>query len=158
MDFSPGISYLFGQLSRAFLSPGSHFSLFSLLSAFCIGFIVLAVRRYKKGRRIRLRPLLRALFPKRIILSKSSLADFGYFYFNLFLFGIVFGWAVLSYDALSRGVAGLLTATFGPMPPAALPVFASRAIITRHAIPGLRARLLAQSLSLAPDSVPLGIP
>ena len=130
MDFSPGISYLFGQLSRAFLSPGSHFSLFSLASAFCIGFVVLAIRRYKKGRRIRLKPLLRALFPKHIVMSRSSLADLGYFYFNLFVFGIIFGWAVLSYAALSRGVADLLTATFGPMPPVPLPVFVSRSIIT----------------------------
>ena len=130
MDFSAGIAYFLGRLDRAFLAPGSHISLFSLAAAFVIAFVVLAVKRYKRGRRIRLRVLLRALFPRRIVMSRSSLADVGYFYFNLFIFGIVFGWALLSYEALSAGVTGVLTATFGPIPPAPLPGFAARAIVT----------------------------
>ncbi len=130
MDFSPGIWYFFGQLSKAFLSPGSHISLLSLLSALGVALIVLAARRYKKGRRIRLKTLFRALFPKRIVLSKSSFADVGYFYFNVFVFGIVFGWALLSYNALSRDIAELLTNTFGAMPAAPLPAFVARSIIT----------------------------
>jgi sterol desaturase/sphingolipid hydroxylase (fatty acid hydroxylase superfamily) len=130
LDFSPGISYFFGQLSKALLAPGSHISLFSLFSALCIGLLVIAARRYRKGRRIRLRSLLRALFPRRIMTSRSNLADVGYFYFNLFLFGIIFGWALLSYQTLSGRIADFLTAAFGPMPPAPLPAFVSRAIIT----------------------------
>ncbi len=130
MDFSPGIAYFFGQLSKAFLSPGSHISLLSLFSALGVAVIILAARRYKKGRRIRPKTLFRALFPKRIVLSKSSFADVGYFYFNVFVFGIIFGWALLSYDTLSRGVADVLTSTFGAMPPAPLPAFVSRSIVT----------------------------
>lgn len=130
MDFSAGIWYFLDQLGRAFLAPGSHISLFSLLCAFFIAFFVLALRRYRKGRRIRLRPLLRALFPKNIVLSRSTFADLGYFYFNLFVFSIVFGWALLSYGTVSRSVAGLLVALFGPMPPAPLPAFACRSILT----------------------------
>jgi sterol desaturase/sphingolipid hydroxylase (fatty acid hydroxylase superfamily) len=130
LDFSPGISYFFGQMSKAFLSPGSHISLLSLFSALGVAFIVLAARRYKKGRSIRLKTLFRALFPKRIVMSKSSLADVGYFYFNVFVFGIIFGWALLSYDTLSRGMGDVLISTFGAMPPASLPVFVSRSIIT----------------------------
>ena len=130
MDFWPGLSYFLGQLSKAFLSPGSHISLLSLASAFLIAFAALVLRRLRKGRRLRLRPLMRALFPKRIVMSRSSLADLGYFYFNLFVFGIVFGWALLSYETLSRNVDAGLTAAFGVMPPAPLPGFVSRAIIT----------------------------
>jgi len=130
LDLSPGISYFFGRLGEAFLAPGSHVSLASLLSALVIAFLVLAARRYRKGRRIRLRPLIRALFPKRIVLSRSSFADFGYFYFNLFVFGIVFGWALLSYEAVSGAVIDLLVAVFGPVQPTLLPVFVSRAVIT----------------------------
>jgi hypothetical protein len=96
LDLSPGLSYFFGQLGKAFLGPGSHASLFSLVGALFIALVVLAARRYKKGRRIRLKALLRALFPKHIVMSKSALADLGYFYFNLFLFGVIFGWALLS--------------------------------------------------------------
>jgi sterol desaturase/sphingolipid hydroxylase (fatty acid hydroxylase superfamily) len=98
LDLSPGISYFLGQLGKAFLAPGSQISLASLFTALFIAFLVLAVRRYGKGRRLRLRPLVRALFPRRIVLSRSSLADLGDFYFNLFVFGLVLGWAVLSYD------------------------------------------------------------
>ena len=93
MDFSPGISYFFGQLGKAFFAPGSHASLLSLVGAFLIAFAFLMLRRYRKGRRIRVRALLRALFPRHIVGSKSTLADLGYFYFNIFLFGLVFGWA-----------------------------------------------------------------
>ncbi len=130
LDFSPGLSYFFGRLDKAFLEPGSHVSLASLVCAMAVAVLVLAVRRYRKGRRLRLRTLWRALFPRRIVMSRSSLADLGYFYFNLFLFGIVFGWALLSYDVVSHGVAELLTAAFGARPPTALPAFATRAAIT----------------------------
>jgi hypothetical protein len=84
LDLSPGISYFFGQLGKAFFAPGSHASLLSLVGAFLIAFAFLMFRRYRKGRRIRVRALLRALFPRHIVGSKSTLADLGYFYFNIF--------------------------------------------------------------------------
>jgi sterol desaturase/sphingolipid hydroxylase (fatty acid hydroxylase superfamily) len=70
------------------------------------------------------------MFPRQILTSRSNVADIGYFYFNLFVFGIVFGWAILSYSALSRGVTDGLTSLFGALPPAPLPAYVSRAIIT----------------------------
>jgi len=130
LDFSPGISYFLGQLSKAFLAPGSHVSLLSLLCAFFIAVFFVAARRLRGGRRLRLRTLLRALFPKHIVMSRSTVADLGYFYFNLFLFGIIFGWALLSYEVLSHRVADLLTATFGPRQPTALPAAVTRTVIT----------------------------
>ena len=90
LDLSPGIWYFLGQLDKALLSPGSHASLTSLFAAFMIAVMVLAVRRLRKGRRVRLRPLMRALFPKSIVSSRSNVADIGYFYFNVFVFGMVF--------------------------------------------------------------------
>jgi hypothetical protein len=87
-------------LGKAFFAPGSHASLLSLVGAFLIAFAFLMFRRYRKGRRIRVRALLRALFPRHIVGSKSTLADLGYFYFNIFLFGLVFGWALLSYEVV----------------------------------------------------------
>ena len=77
-----------------------------------------------------MRPLLRALFPKKILRSRSNIADIGYFYFNVFVFGIVLGWALLSYVTLSHAVIDLLTTVFGPRQPAPLPAFVSRSIIT----------------------------
>ena len=130
MDLSPGIGYFLGQLDKALLSPGSHISLASLATALLIAFGALAARRYRKGRRIRIKTLLRALFPRKILRSPSNLADIGYFYFNVFAFGIVFGWAVLSYVMVSRGVADVLAATFGPRQASGLPVFVIRSVTT----------------------------
>ena len=64
------------------------------------------------------------------MLSRSTLTDIGYLYFNIFVFGIVFGWALLSYEMLSRTIVDQLTALFGLMPPAPLPALASRTIVT----------------------------
>jgi len=130
LDLSPGISYFVGQLGKAFFAPGSHASLLSLAGAFLIAFAFLTLRRYRKGRRIRLKALLRALFPRHVVTSKSSLADLGYFYFNIFLFGLIFGWALLSYEVLSHSVADLLTAMFGPRQPTSLPPLVTRAVMT----------------------------
>lgn len=130
MELSPGISYFLGQLNKALLLPGSHASLASLFCALFIAVFVIAARRYKKGRRIRVRSLLRALFPKNILRSRSNRVDIGYFYFNIFLFGLVFGWAILSYEVLSHAVVDALTALFGPTQPSALPAFVTRTIIT----------------------------
>ena len=106
---------------------------------------------------------VRALFPKRMVLNRSSLADLGYFYFNLFVFGLVLGWAVLSYDLISRAVVDLLAAAFGPVQPASLPVFVSRTIITvtlflAYELGYWLNHYLSQSLSVSSDPVPLGIP
>jgi hypothetical protein len=130
LDFSPGIAYFVGQLGKAFLDPGSHISLFSLAAACLIALAALARRRYRKGRRLRLSTLLRALFPKHVVFSRSGVADLGYFYFNVFLFGMLFGWALFSYEVLSRNLTTALAAALGPLPPAPLPAFVSRAIIT----------------------------
>jgi sterol desaturase/sphingolipid hydroxylase (fatty acid hydroxylase superfamily) len=130
LELSPGLAYFLGQLHKTFLQPGSHVSLASLGCALLIAFGFLGIRRYRRGRRIRLRPLLRALFPRHMVFSASTMADVGYFYFNVFVFGLVFGWALLSYDALSHGVFDLLTAALGPMHPPPLPTFVARAIIT----------------------------
>jgi sterol desaturase/sphingolipid hydroxylase (fatty acid hydroxylase superfamily) len=130
LELSPGVSYFVGQLGKAFFAPGSHASLASLAAAFLIALAFLTFRRVRKGRRIRARALLRALFPRHIVRSKSSLADLGYFYFNIFLFGLVFGWALLSYGVVSHSVAQALTAVFGPRPPTALPAYVFRTAIT----------------------------
>jgi sterol desaturase/sphingolipid hydroxylase (fatty acid hydroxylase superfamily) len=130
LDLSPGLSYFAHQLTSVFLSPGSNFSLTSLVCAFLIGFAFLAVQRYRRGRRIRLNVLLRALFPRRMLRSRSSLVDVGYLGFHVFLFGIMFGWAILSYQFLTNGIIALLIAIFGRVQPSALPELVSRSIIT----------------------------
>ncbi|HEY2755821.1 MAG TPA: sterol desaturase family protein [Pseudolabrys sp.] len=130
MDFSAGIGFFFGQIGRLLFSLGSHFSLTSLSAALLISAVFFAWQRYRRGRKIRARTILRALFPRRILRSRSNQADIGYLFFNVFVYGIVFGWAVLSYQFISNGIIGALTALFGPVAPSTLPSFVTRGVVT----------------------------
>ena len=130
MDFNAGISFFFGQIGKLLFSLGSQLSLTSLATALTIAVLFIAWQRWKRGRRLRWRGVLRALFPSHIINSKSNQADIGYMFFNVFTFSIVFGWAILSYQAISNGIIAGLVALFGPMTPTALPSYVPRIVIT----------------------------
>ena len=112
-----------------FLPLGSLFSLSSLACALCIAIAFIAVRLHRRQRRIRLKAILRALFPRRIA-SHSTGIDFSYLVFNTFIFGAMFSWAVLSFGLFSNGAIGVLTSAFGRPAAAALPEFAMRALLT----------------------------
>jgi sterol desaturase/sphingolipid hydroxylase (fatty acid hydroxylase superfamily) len=111
-------------------SLGSHFSLTSLSAALLFATAYFVWQRLKRGRRLRWRTVLRALFPKRIVESKSNQADIGYLFFNVFVFGVVFGWAVLSYQSISNGIIAGLVGLFGPVAPTTLPAYVPRLVIT----------------------------
>ena len=130
MDFSAGIDFFLHQSSRLLFSLGSHFSLTSLLAALIIAALFFVAQRIRRGRRVRLRTIMRALFPKHIIRHRSNQADIFYLFFNVFLAGIVFGWAVLSYQFISNGIIAGLVALFGPVAPSGVPLFVSRAVVT----------------------------
>lgn len=130
MDLAAGLTFLFGQIGNLLFSFGSHFSLTSLSAALLFATAYFVWRRLKRGRRLRWRTILRALFPKRIIGSTSNQADIGYLFFNVFVFGVVFGWAVLSYQSISNGIIAGLVGLFGPVVPTTLPGYLPRIVIT----------------------------
>lgn len=130
MDFTYGITLFFGKLYKLLFSLGSTFSLSSLAVALVFSITFLAWQRRKRGRRIRWRTIARALFPKRILRSRSNKVDIGYLYFNVFMFGLMFGWAVLSYQFISNGIIAGMVALAGPVTPSTLPVYVTRSIIT----------------------------
>lgn len=130
MDLWAGVSFFFGQLGKLFLSLGSHFSLTSLGAALAIATAWFVWQRLRRGRRVRPRTIWRALFPRRIVAHRSNQADIGYLFFNVFVFGLVFGWAVLSYQFVSNGIIEVLNATFGRVTPSMLPAWATRTVIT----------------------------
>ncbi len=76
---------------------------------------------------MRSKTIARALFPRRILRSRSNQADIGYLFFNVFVFGVVFGWAVLSYQFIINGIISGLVAIVGPVTPSTLPPYGSRA-------------------------------
>ena len=130
MDFSATIDFFLGQAGKLVLSLGSHFSATSLAAALVIAALFFAWQRVKRGRRLRWRVIARALFPKRIVRHRSNRADIGYLLFNVFLSGIVFGWAVLTYQAITNTIITALVSIFGPVAPSTLPVIVSRAGVT----------------------------
>jgi sterol desaturase/sphingolipid hydroxylase (fatty acid hydroxylase superfamily) len=124
------VLHIFQRVGGVLLSPGSDFSLTSLGCALLVAAGYVVIRRRRRGRRIRLRVLARALFPRRFARHPSVLIDLGYVFFSLFVFGAIFGWALLSYQVLSNGVIRLLVGTLGPVAPTGLPELASRALVT----------------------------
>jgi sterol desaturase/sphingolipid hydroxylase (fatty acid hydroxylase superfamily) len=101
------------QATALLLSPGSSFSLLSLIVALCIAMALLARRRLVRGRRLRGAVLLRALFPRKLAADRSVRADLGFLAFNVFAFGLLFSWSMLSYGAVAHWTQDSLTATFG---------------------------------------------
>lgn len=130
MDFTAGFSFFSGQIGKLLFSLGSSFSLTSLGTALVVATAFFVWQRVKRGRKLHARTLLRALFPKRILASKSNQVDIGYLFFNVFMFGIVFGWAVLSYQTVTNGIIAGLVAVIGPVAPTTLPSYVPRIVIT----------------------------
>jgi sterol desaturase/sphingolipid hydroxylase (fatty acid hydroxylase superfamily) len=128
LDFLAGFSFLWNQLGKLLFSPGSHFSLTSLIAALFVATGFYAAKLMRRGRRVRLKVLWRALFPHRIAAHRSNQADIGYLFFNTLVFGIMFGWAILSYQFLTNGIIGGLVATFGKIEPHAPALLANIAI------------------------------
>jgi hypothetical protein len=61
LDFWPGIAFIFRQTGNLLFSIGSHFSLTSLAAAFLIATAFFVWQRVRRGRRVRVRTILRAL-------------------------------------------------------------------------------------------------
>jgi sterol desaturase/sphingolipid hydroxylase (fatty acid hydroxylase superfamily) len=111
-------------------SVGSQISLTSLGCAFLIAATFLTLRHIRRRGRMRSRVLLRALFPRRILLHRSTGADIGWLLFNCFVYGAIFGLAGLSYQFLTNSVVRGLASAFGPVTPSAWPEIAQRTTVT----------------------------
>jgi sterol desaturase/sphingolipid hydroxylase (fatty acid hydroxylase superfamily) len=122
-------AHVAAKLGALFLSLGT-FSLASFFTALCVAVLFLGLRRQRSRRHIPLKVLARALFPRKLTRSPSSAADAGFFLFNFFLAGLLFGWAIVSYHLVAATIGESLAATFGPLQPAPLPRAAAIAILT----------------------------
>jgi sterol desaturase/sphingolipid hydroxylase (fatty acid hydroxylase superfamily) len=111
LEMAGGFAERIGSL---LLSPGSPISLTSLASALFVAALFLLWRR--RRREVPLRVLLRALFPRRILFNRSTRVDIGFSLFNLFVYGAVFGWAVIGQSVVSRFVLETLGPLIGDGP------------------------------------------
>ena len=119
-----------GLLAGVLFKPGSSFSVYSLGSALLIAVAAMLIQRRARGRRLNLKLIPRALFPKRIVRSASTKSDLGFFMLNLFALGGLIGWGLLSYAAVAHWTAGALTGAFGARGPSPLNPWVIRALLT----------------------------
>jgi sterol desaturase/sphingolipid hydroxylase (fatty acid hydroxylase superfamily) len=115
------------NLAALFLSPTSHFSIWSLLSAFGLALAFLLVRR---GKPIAFRVALRALLPRRLLSGKSARVDWGFLLLNGALGPILFGWAIVSHFWIADGLHSMLDVALGARMPSVLPQLAIGALMS----------------------------
>jgi sterol desaturase/sphingolipid hydroxylase (fatty acid hydroxylase superfamily) len=123
------VQFVVHKLEVLFLGLGSSFSAASLISALCIAVVFLLVRRRRDKKRITLRVLRRALFP-RWLRRASFRADVGFLLLNVLATGLLFGWAMVSSGFISHRVSDALTALFGVLPKTGLNELTSKSIVT----------------------------
>ncbi|MDX2157777.1 MAG: sterol desaturase family protein [Hyphomicrobiaceae bacterium] len=123
-------AYVGNRLEAVLLSPSSDLSIGSLLCALAIATVWLAQRHFAANRSLRLKALLRLLFPKRWLLSRSAALDVRLLMLNLFVFGVILAGAVISHRAVSGGLRALLDGLLGANAKAPVPDLAAAAIAT----------------------------
>lgn len=101
-------------------SPASPISLLSLTTALVLGAAFLLSTRRRRGRPLPIKVLARALFPRRITHAASTRTDFAFALFNIFAFGLLFGWGLLSYRVVGTATGQGLAHLFGPATPSSL--------------------------------------
>jgi sterol desaturase/sphingolipid hydroxylase (fatty acid hydroxylase superfamily) len=124
------LANLADKLHPVLLSGGSHFSIYSLIAGFCIGFGFLALRQWRRRGRARPKALARAFFSPRLMLCRSTRADAFYFFVNVFVTGLLIGWGCLAAPRVAALLQETLTEAFGARPPAEAPETLLRAIVT----------------------------
>jgi sterol desaturase/sphingolipid hydroxylase (fatty acid hydroxylase superfamily) len=121
----------FGEhLSSVLLPLGSTFSLASLAFAFCVASSFLALRHWRRRKRLPVGAIARAIFSKRIAFDPSTKADIGYFFINTLALGGLVGWAALSTQSIEAFVLTQLSTHFGARGPVAAPEAFLRACMT----------------------------
>ncbi|MDQ0463325.1 sterol desaturase/sphingolipid hydroxylase (fatty acid hydroxylase superfamily) [Caulobacter ginsengisoli] len=118
---SQAAGWLLRGLAGLFLSPGSNASLWSLATAGCVAALILLARRPPGKKPVRLKVLLRTLFPRWILRHRSSRADLALLAFNGLIYGAIFGGATLSAAAVATVAGAGLTSLLGAHAPALPP-------------------------------------
>jgi sterol desaturase/sphingolipid hydroxylase (fatty acid hydroxylase superfamily) len=123
-------TFLSDKLHPVLLSPGSNFSIYSLAAGFCVGFGFLAWRRKQRRGHVRLATLARAFFSRRLLLDRSTKADLFYFGVNVFVTGLLIGWACLATGQVADFTQGALVDRFGFRPELDAPNWLLRGVMT----------------------------
>lgn len=124
------VTYVIETVRHALLWPAAAFSLHSLLAALLIASGFLLLRRRRPLTILRIRALIRALFPRRWLFGRSSQADFMMFLLNTFVFALILGQAILSAKVVAAAATTTLVGALGTMPETQLPWLATALLFT----------------------------
>ncbi|TLG79013.1 sterol desaturase family protein [Methylocystis sp. B8] len=119
MDINDALRFSVARISNELFSAGSIFSVYSLATTFLIAVCALAYQRKMRRGRVNLRVIARAIFNKRILLTKSSAADVKLFFLSVVLMPVVVGALVISTNAVAIVVSGALNGLVGARAPIA---------------------------------------
>jgi len=119
MDIYDALRFTASKVSGELFSAGSIFSVYSLTTTFFIAVGALAYRRKMRRGRVNPRAIARAIFDKRLLLSRSSAADIKLFALSVVLMPVVVGALVISSNAVATVVSAALRSSFGEIAPVA---------------------------------------
>ncbi|MGZ9116277.1 MAG: sterol desaturase family protein, partial [Methylocystis sp.] len=117
MDVYGALRFSAARISNELFSAGSIFSVYSLATTFLIAVGALAYQRKMRRGRVNLRAIARAIFDKRLLLSKSFAADVKLFVLSVVLMPVVVGALVLSTNGVATAVSAALRGSFGAIAP-----------------------------------------
>jgi sterol desaturase/sphingolipid hydroxylase (fatty acid hydroxylase superfamily) len=126
MDFLSKLVAVPRPIVVGLLSPSSVFSIYSLAAALVVAVVFLALRQRRRGRSVRVGAILRALFSRRVLFHRSTLADLGYYVIGTLTLGALLGWAIVSAATISDLIVGFLNAHVGRPAPMNAPDIALR--------------------------------
>ena len=95
MDVYGALRFSVARISNELFSAGSIFSVYSLATTFLIAVGALAYQRKMRRGRVNPRAMARAIFDKRLLLSKSFAADVKLFILSVVLMPVVVGALVI---------------------------------------------------------------
>lgn len=114
------LSYFERTYAQLFFSFSPFLSIPSMLAALLVAYAVVRLERTGARRRIKLKVLIRAFFPRYLFSSPSTRADAGMFILNTSVFTVLLGYAILSTTVVAALLRGQLIGIFGEPSPAPL--------------------------------------
>lgn len=113
MNLSDAIQFSFKRIEIELFSPGSVFSIYSLLASFSCAILILTLWRYRRRGRVNLRALWRAIFSRNLLIRDSTLADINLFILSVVLMPVIVGGLVISSNSVAFSVHAAMSQLFG---------------------------------------------
>jgi sterol desaturase/sphingolipid hydroxylase (fatty acid hydroxylase superfamily) len=123
------VHYLKAGVVKHVIDIKGSLSVARLLITLGLGLLVFGLFQQRRKRRVQVAALLRAVFPKKLF-GASFRADIFMAVFNIFIFALIFGWALVSQHVVSKYVFNGLTALGGVPDPTTLSPWITGGLLT----------------------------